>query len=63
MAIITIHLEVADSAIAALLSQAKNPAPKKAPKKSGPKTADAPWGFKKDGTPKKRPGRAPKGDK
>ena len=22
--------------------------------------ADAPWGYKKDGTPKKRPGRAPK---
>ena len=24
------------------------------------KTDDAPWGLKKDGTPKKRPGRAPK---
>lgn len=24
------------------------------------KTNDAPWGLKKDGTPKKRPGRAPK---
>jgi len=25
-----------------------------------PRKADAPWGLKKDGTPKKRPGRAPK---
>jgi hypothetical protein len=26
----------------------------------GPKKADSPFGVKKDGTPKKRPGRAPK---
>ena len=32
--------------------------PKAAPKKRGrPAKAKAPWGYKKDGTPKKRPGR------
>ena len=35
--------------------QAKAPAKKK----SRPAKAKAPWGYKKDGTPKKRPGRAP----
>lgn len=29
----------------------------KKPKKVAKKTEDAPWGYKKDGTPKKRPGR------
>lgn len=31
---------------------------KSAKKKITISTVDAPWGFKKDGTPKKRPGRA-----
>lgn len=32
--------------------------PKKAPKAVIFRTGEAPWGYKKDGTPKKRPGRA-----
>lgn len=31
--------------------------PKKAPKAPIVRTGEAPWGYKKDGTPKKRPGK------
>ena len=32
---------------------------KPAKKRGRPRKVDAPWGLKKDGTPKKRPGRQP----
>ncbi len=35
------------------------PEAKPAKKKGRPAKPKAPWGYKKDGTPKKRPGRAP----
>jgi len=67
MAIITIQLEVADSRLVAMLAQANSVRVlKKVPVKAKqvnrakqPKVRDteAPWGRKKDGTPKKRPGR------
>jgi len=56
VAIINIQLEVADSSLVAMLSQAF-PAVKV---QASPK---APYGMKKDGTPKKRPGRPRKGRK
>lgn len=77
MAIINIQFEIPDGAMLALLSKARPVQPlaknsklhksimrqraaKKAAMKQRPDSS-APWGFKKDGTPKKRPGRAPKG--
>lgn len=67
MAIITIQLEVADSRLVAMLAQAnavrvlkKVPMKAKQVKRAKqPKVrdAEAPWGRKKDGSPKKRPGR------
>ena len=77
MAIINIQFEIPDGAMLALLSKArpvqplaknsklhksimKQQAAKKAAMRQQGDT-NAPWGFKKDGTPKKRPGRAPKG--
>jgi hypothetical protein len=70
MAIITIQLEVADSRLVAMLAQAnavrvlrKMPIKvqqAKSAKQPKARDADAPWGRKKDGTPKKRPGRPAK---
>lgn len=72
MATITIQFEVSnESLISTLLQwqlekQTSNEQPKKqiGPKKKSrlmmtpdEKKAEAPWGYKKDGTPKKRPGR------
>jgi hypothetical protein len=72
MAIITIQLEVADSRLIAMLAQAnvvrvlkKVPVKAKQVKRAKqPKVRDgeAPWGRKKDGTPKKRPGRPAGGE-
>ena len=46
--------DLPDDAFEFLQQAAKRKATKKKPAK-----AKAPWGYKKDGTPKKRPGRAP----
>lgn len=72
MAIINIQFEIPDGAMLALLSKARPVQPlaknsklhksimrQRAEKKvaEAKKDPSAPWGFKKDGTPKKRPGR------
>ena len=72
MAIINIQFEIPDGAMLALLSKARPVQPlaknsklhksimrQRAEKKAAEAKKDpsAPWGFKKDGTPKKRPGR------
>lgn len=67
MATINIQLTIPDFAILEILSKAK---PVQVQKSGHKKPASrltrklhdaaAPWGRKKDGTPKKRPGRAPK---
>lgn len=74
MANITIHFEISNEHLIAALLQwrLEKQAPEKqtSPKKKSrlmasleEKKGQAPWGLKKDGTPKKRPGRAPKGAK
>lgn len=70
MAIINIQFNIPDEAILDMLSKAKPAQPlskksklyKSLTRKSVERAQDpaAPWGRKKDGTPKKRPGRAPK---
>jgi len=50
---LTIHIEVDDSRLAALLAALQLPEIAKAK----PVSKKAPYGFKKDGTPRGRPGR------
>lgn len=50
---LTIHIEVDDSRLAALLAALQLPEIAKAK----PVSKKAPYGFKKDGTPRSRPGR------
>lgn len=67
MATINIQLTIPDFAILEILSKAKPVQPQKSGHKKPasrltrkPHDPAAPWGRKKDGTPKKRPGRVAK---
>jgi len=55
------NLEKENQALRTMLNAevSDQPEAKPAKKKGRPAKPKAPWGYKKDGTPKKRPGRAP----